>query len=179
MLSVHHLTLCLFFFAIFSLVIIFFRQLPLCGWHPREKCPHGLSFFLVFMFTFQTISVVLPCSLAVPPISLKSKHLTTSFMQSDVGPRMLGNFIFAFTPLCCTLCCTTTTSLHLFSRTSSYRLSSLSCLITLKKKKRRFSYSHYLRLYSKLVLDKRMYPFGHPSGFMWPGFVHQLIFASG
>ena len=129
------------------------------------------------MFTFQTILAVLPCSLAVPPISLKSKHLTTSFMQSDVGPRMLGNFIFAFTPLCCTLCCTTTTSLHLFSHTSSYRLSSLSCLITLKKKKRRFSYSHYL--YSKLVLDKCMSPFGHPSGFMRPGFVPQLIFASG
>ena len=141
----------------------------------RQVCFISIQSFLPHRLRFYLLTT--PCGLVVPPILRRSKHLTISFVLSVTGPQMLGSFIFAFTPLSCTLCCTAISlffPLCLFSHTSSYHLSFLSCLIKKKKKKKNSSYSHYL--YSKFVLNQCMFLFGHPSSSLPPGFCPPTIF---
>lgn len=64
------------------------------------SCPHGPSFYLVFIFTSQKFLVVPPYSLGVPLILRSSKLPNTSFVPLVGGCLMPGSFIFVFTPLC-------------------------------------------------------------------------------
>ena len=97
-----------------------------------------------------------PCERVGQLISPYSEPLRRSFVQSEDGLPMLGNFTFVFTPPYFKPCYTTVEFLTFsflflllflcFSRTSSYRLS-LSSRLILKKKKKSLLFSRYL--YSK------------------------------